>query len=77
MIQTGVLRALSLLVVPCLLTACADVTDLQGNSVPYYDAAADRFCQETEGLQFGTEAYVACRKYVGDYARTKVILGGL
>ena len=72
-----VLASVSLFV---LLPACSETEmtqDLQGETVTSAEAAADRFCQQDEGLEFGSTEYVACRKYVGDYARRVVGMGAI
>jgi hypothetical protein len=41
-------------------------TNLQGDEVTYGEAVSDKFCQETEGLKYGSTQYSQCFKYTYD-----------
>lgn len=60
------------------LSACArQETDLQGNQVSEVEAAADAYCQQELGYEFGTEAYAACLNSRLEYIRSRTAIAGV
>lgn len=60
------------------LCACAgQETDLQGNQVTDVEAAADAYCQQELGFEFGTEAYAACLDSRLEYIRSRTAIAGV
>jgi len=60
------------------LSACSQQeTDLQGNQVSEVEAAADAFCQQELGFDFGTEEYAACLESRLEYIRSRSAIAGV
>lgn len=60
------------------LSACSQQeTNLQGNQVSEVEAAADAYCQQQLGFDFGTEEYAACLDSRLEYIRSRSAIVGV